>query len=345
MTKSCTSINFSISIIIINYNYEKFLSECIESILNQSYSDMEVILVDDGSTDNSREIAECYSQIKKVYKANGGMISAANAGFVQSRGNLVMFVDADDYLNPEVISSSVPAFSDNSVVMCHFRLQKTGMGNIVNRTVPSAGYCLSSGDVLSIAQRYGKYIGVPTSGNIYRRSVLEKLLPPSQEFTGHGQAYLDQVPLDAYLAPKIPWLGKIVANQQVGGVYRIHGKNNGASHSSLRNWKKIYRSILVAKSNQNFLEGLGPDKKKHLLFDFQNIVFVYRWVVCSRINKNLVEGLYAPDKSRIRVIFSSFFISLKNPHAKSRHSFLMLVLSLLAQFAPRWLVRKSVGIN
>jgi glycosyltransferase involved in cell wall biosynthesis len=80
------------SIIITSYNYEKFLPQAIDSALKQSYPVKEIIVVDDGSTDNSRHIINSYGdQIIPVFKKNGGITSATNAGFFASQGELIFF--------------------------------------------------------------------------------------------------------------------------------------------------------------------------------------------------------------------------------------------------------------
>ncbi|MBA3924582.1 MAG: glycosyltransferase, partial [Nostocaceae cyanobacterium] len=87
-----------VSILINNYNYERFLREAIDSASLQTYSPVEVVVVDDGSGDNSRELIASYGeQIVSVFKQNGGQASAFNAGFAASHGEIVCFLDADDY--------------------------------------------------------------------------------------------------------------------------------------------------------------------------------------------------------------------------------------------------------
>ena len=92
-----------ISIIVPVYNVEKYLENCIESILNQTFKDFELILVDDGSTDNSGKICDIYkkkdSRIKVIHKNNGGLSSARNAGLDIACGKYVGFVDSDDYIH------------------------------------------------------------------------------------------------------------------------------------------------------------------------------------------------------------------------------------------------------
>lgn len=94
--------NKKLSIIIPVYNVEKYLNNCIDSILNQTYKDYEIILIDDGSKDNSPSIcddyAKKYENIKVIHKANGGLSSARNAGIRNASGEFLMFIDSDDFL-------------------------------------------------------------------------------------------------------------------------------------------------------------------------------------------------------------------------------------------------------
>lgn len=95
-------MNALISIIVPIYNVEDYLEKCIKSILKQTYSKLEIILVDDGSTDNSYLVCEKYSKIDSrivfIQKANGGLSDARNAGIEACKGEYIAFVDSDDYI-------------------------------------------------------------------------------------------------------------------------------------------------------------------------------------------------------------------------------------------------------
>ena len=95
-----------ISVIVPIYNVEKYLRKCVNSILNQTYMNLEVILVDDGSTDNSPAICDEYAKeddrVIVVHKANGGLSSSRNAGLDICRGSYIGFVDGDDYIEPNM---------------------------------------------------------------------------------------------------------------------------------------------------------------------------------------------------------------------------------------------------
>lgn len=95
-----------VSVIIPVYNAEKYLHKCVDSVINQTLDDIEIILVDDGSTDNSPVICDDYERkhdnIKVFHKENGGLSSARNMGMDKATGEYIGFVDSDDYIAPEM---------------------------------------------------------------------------------------------------------------------------------------------------------------------------------------------------------------------------------------------------
>ncbi len=98
-----------VSIIVPVYNIEEYVSECIESILKQQYRFIEVIIVDDGSTDSTLSVCEEYKRnddrINVIHKDNGGVVSARQTGIEAARGEFVVFVDGDDWIEPDMIST------------------------------------------------------------------------------------------------------------------------------------------------------------------------------------------------------------------------------------------------
>ena len=94
-----------VSVIVDNYNYGRYLAQSIESALAQTYARTEVIVVDDASTDDSPTVIRRYARVVPVFKAvNSGQASALNAGFLASHGEIVIFLDADDYLEPDAVA-------------------------------------------------------------------------------------------------------------------------------------------------------------------------------------------------------------------------------------------------
>lgn len=111
-----------LSVIVPVYNIEKYLRECIDSILTQDIAEMEVILVDDGSTDASGTICDEYAEkdgrVTVVHKENGGVSTARNAGLDIARGKYVTFVDSDDYLLPNTFRPNIEYMEGHQEVDC-----------------------------------------------------------------------------------------------------------------------------------------------------------------------------------------------------------------------------------
>jgi glycosyltransferase involved in cell wall biosynthesis len=223
-----------VSIVICNHNYEKFLGAAIDSALAQTHPSCEVIVIDDGSTDGSRALIGAYGgRIRAVFKRNGGQPSAINAGFRESRGEIVCLLDADDVFSPGKAARLVELFDRNPEAGWIFH----ELGYIDER---GAAIPLDSFEdrehvraVLRRRRRYGAFAHVDLretfasgerlpyacpafSALAFRRRVLEAILPMPEDIARAG----DEFPKFAALAlfPGIH-LGDTLAQQ------RIHGSN------------------------------------------------------------------------------------------------------------------------
>lgn len=111
-----------VSVIVPIYKVERYLARCVDSILNQTYRKLEVILVNDGSPDNCGKICDEYAEkdlrIKVVHKENGGLSSARNAGLEIATGNYIAFVDSDDFISPLMLKIMVDKLEENSADLC-----------------------------------------------------------------------------------------------------------------------------------------------------------------------------------------------------------------------------------
>lgn len=115
-------MNTLVSIIVPVYNVEKYLERCIQSILEQNYKNLEIILVDDGSTDNSGEICDKYakedSRIVVYHKQNGGLSSARNYGIERAHGAFISFIDSDDFVNKRYVEILMDNCGCDNITIC-----------------------------------------------------------------------------------------------------------------------------------------------------------------------------------------------------------------------------------
>jgi glycosyltransferase involved in cell wall biosynthesis len=205
------------SVFIDTYNYGHFVEDAINSVLSQDFpaDQLEVLVVDDGSTDDTRERVTKYEpRVQYLYKPNGGQASAFNFGLNRARGDLIFFLDADDYWLPGKLRSLVWAFEQNpGVGMIYHRLQQFDQtANLGSDLffVPLSGFLPEHfRDLLC-------YLIPPTSSLAFRRTVLEPLLPVPEVLKTQA---------DAYLAALVVFLAPILAVPQTLGVYRLHGAN------------------------------------------------------------------------------------------------------------------------
>lgn len=133
-----------VSVIIPVYNVEPYLRQCINSVLSQTYNRLEIILVDDGSQDNSPLICDEYAAIDNrivvIHKANGGLSDARNKGLEICTGEYVFFVDSDDYLAPQCIEDLITASTTGALAITGYLLDLTDKGTITEAPQASAEY-------------------------------------------------------------------------------------------------------------------------------------------------------------------------------------------------------------
>jgi glycosyltransferase involved in cell wall biosynthesis len=213
-----------VSIVVVNHNYRQYLAQSTGSALAQSYPAVEVVVVDDGSADGSRDVIAGFgARVVPVLKENGGQASAMNAGFAATRGEVVVFLDADDWLYPDAAGRFAAALADSRSAKAQ------GILDVVDATGRPSGESIpavpsDAGDLAPRTLRVGpmSYVCPPSSGNAWSRRFLERVMP-LPEVPRRGAA-------DNLLTDTAPLHGLV---QNVGapvGAYRRHG----ASMSSAR---------------------------------------------------------------------------------------------------------------
>ncbi len=190
----------SVSIIVPIYNVEKYLRKCIDSLINQTMKDVEIILVNDGSPDNSRSICEEYAEadnrIKVINKKNGGLSSARNAGLKEAKSDYILFVDSDDWINIHMVEILFEEMKKNNaeIVQCRYEnvideyIDEGIHGNITSKTI-------SNIDALRNLYKNDSYLEtVVTWNKLYKKSLFDGIQFPEgklneDEFTTHKLLY------------------------------------------------------------------------------------------------------------------------------------------------------------
>lgn len=279
------------SIIINNYNYADYLSECIESALAQNYENYEVIIVDDGSKDNSREIIKSYGNVLiPIFKKNGGQGSAFNAGWEVASGELILFLDADDVIYENCLST-VAKYYNPKYVKYHYRLDNVNSyGAKLGSTTPQRKYNLASGNILETYLHYSFYVTSPTSGNIYSKGELDNFFP------------IDEVSFrictDTIVNSLIVFYGEICSIDVSLGFYRLHNASNFSGKE--KNWLRdinlnIKRQDAIAKeARKNTVIAVGDS-----CFRTGGNRLLHYWAK----NNEMALPDYLDSKSKKEVIF------------------------------------------
>src|ERR1700722_5218809 len=215
------SEDFTVSVILTNYNYESFVGQAIDSALALDWPSVEVVVVDDGSTDGSRKIIASYgSKIKTILQNNGGQISACNAGFAASTGDAIIFLDSDDLLYSSIVREIAKVWRPGlSRIKSQLQIVDQ-VGKPTGSVLPQYYFVPSPVQTRKWAIATGAYQGPPGStGSAYTREYLNKIFPLDQSC---GPAS------DSICVTAAPFLGDVVSIPKPLAAYRIHGRNDGA---------------------------------------------------------------------------------------------------------------------
>lgn len=169
------------SVIVPVYNVERFLRQCVESVLNQSCGDFELILVDDGSPDNCPRICDEYAlkdgRVKVIHKTNGGLVSARKAGCVVAVGEYVVCLDGDDYIAPNCLDSFAKAIDEYSPDICLCGFYKAYSENDV-KCLPFENAGFYDKETIEkhiypylIENKYGRYFSASIWAKAFRREI------------------------------------------------------------------------------------------------------------------------------------------------------------------------------
>ncbi|MCC8396811.1 glycosyltransferase family 2 protein [Paraburkholderia sp. MMS20-SJTR3] len=228
----------SVTIAICNYNYERFLADAIDSALAQDYPATEVLVVDDGSTDGSRELIERYgTRISTAFKENGGQVSAYNRAIEEVDSDVVILLDADDILYPDAVSAVMQKFGRGAYEKVQFRLDvMTGAGELTGTHIPHSDAPVDSGSLLRDGWLYPS---PPASGNAYSTKALRRFFPiPETAETRYGA--------DFFAIYGAALLGPVASIACSLGGYRVHqSATSTVSFANAEDAEKVPKALLT----------------------------------------------------------------------------------------------------
>lgn len=263
-----------ISVIVPVYNVERYLPQCLESILSQSYRQLEIILIDDGSKDCSGDICDAYAQrddrIVVIHQANGGAAAAKNAGLRAATGEYLSFVDSDDYLEPDAYAYMVKILEEQNADVVQFAFQDIYTHNIVHRplqacTMSRNEYLLYFLDNWTCALLWNK---------LYKRSLFYGIFfeeghkIDDEYFTYQGFFRAEKIVLDSTI------------------IYNYRRRASGVMYSPESQSRIVYDSIdFIAKRRKNVVQRIPELRKKY------DRDFAYAMVEQSRRPYNSVASI------------------------------------------------------
>ena len=234
-----------LSIILPIYNVEKYLDRCMKSILKQSFKDYEIILVDDGSTDSSPILCDKYgkqlNKVKVLHKSNGGLSSARNAGLELAKGKYIFWLDSDDYISEEALSSIVKTLNKSEVDILKFNYRRQP-NDIIRKSLLKPGLYNEEEikkNVIPLALEHVGEFTMSAWSHIYRRKFIEeeKLRFISEREVG-SEDYLFN--LQAFLSAKTLCA---IEDDLYNYDLRLGSLSNKYRENLIEKYKKLYELI------------------------------------------------------------------------------------------------------
>lgn len=293
-----SSVKLLASILINNYNYGQYLEECIDSLLNQTYKNIEIIVYDDGSTDNSLQVLSKYKDRITIisnpnygHSPNQNQANAIYQAFLKSKGDIICLLDSDDSFNREKISKVVNFFELNQEVnvVQNRLIEMNSEGILSNITRPVLKkvndykeYIFSSNDLF--------HLFVPTSGLSLKRDIVKEIFPLKEDKYSHIWA-------DTRIMLNAVFIGNIGVIDEPLTNYRIHGKNDSGKRNTIDGHKQYIKELYeyfnglartysfneISFEQENFLEhtyfynSLDKEKITKFLSQCTDLTQVFIW--------------------------------------------------------------------
>ena len=281
-----------VSIIVPIYRVEKYLPDCIDSILGQTYKNTEIILVDDGSPDKSPKIADEYAKkhenITVVHKKNGGLSSARNAGLDIATGKYILLVDSDDTIDKTLLSDIVPIAEDNNADIVVFGIFTQVIKDGIVVAEKNGSHEKKKISNHAEAEREFEWLTQNGMWNypvdkLYKRSTIE-------EKRIRYDSYYDRVCEDTvFLLDLFPYVNSVVVSDGCYYNYYIRSDQSVVASFQPDRYEKCYSRLLKTKK---LLASFSPEVDHEQLLYYQYcdfIVWTYEHLFNSGCNYSLLK--------------------------------------------------------
>lgn len=308
-----------LSVIVPIYNIEKYIAQCVESILAQTFSGFECILVDDGSSDHSGKICDLYTQrdcrVKVIHKENEGLVSARKTGFMASKGEYIAFIDGDDWVEPDMFQKLMREMKKNNarndLVICGYyedfpdrKVKRDGISKRIG-AMTDEGKCTSPKMINE--QFFFDFLYRPNMwGKIFIREKLEQNLMKVNEKISMGED----------VAVTFPYIHTC---KNIGYVpeylYHYRQRRSSMVHAYDERLSSKIKILLAYMKENSFIEGFSGSNQL-LLFSYYLVVFAFRNEALKDKFKDTYQGvkkLYADED------FMNIVGKVRLPNARFHH--------------------------
>lgn len=253
---------WKISVIIPVYNTEKYIERCLNSIVNNTYKNIEIICINDGSTDNSRKILETFkkkdNRIVILDQKNGGVSAARNAGLRVATGDFVTFIDSDDWIHRKYLEVLLKNAKDEDIVIGYYE-------KVSEYVSDKPIECFKTIQINALSDCFfNEYVRKYVWGRIYRKSVVEMIYFPEEISLGEDTIY------NVKLMSTVTTLKVKIINVP---LYYYFNRINSAVHV-------LPPEVYLKKANW-YLENLGKGYRRvdFMLIEALQTVLIYKYIV------------------------------------------------------------------
>jgi len=315
-----------ISIVIPNYNYGRYVGSAIQSALDVDWQDTEIIVVDDGSTDDSEEVIRSFGgKIRTVFQENATQRVACNVGYAMSTGDAILFLDSDDMLHPSIGQEIAKVWRPgvSKVQFQMMRIDEEGMP--MNSVFPAYDPMPTPARIREWVFATSSYPTPPGSGNVYARTFLDRIFPLHDSCGAFS---------DSACVAAAPFMGDVETAPRPLVFYRVHDRNDS---DLTQDPTRFVREILRAKARFEYAHRQIGEST----FNSESLVVrsleVLQFRVAAPDSRLLNEDSWAPiliDCVRVPWFF---------PSATRKVRFVVAVWTLLTMITPKSVASKLIA--
>lgn len=289
-----------ISIIIPVYRVEKYLKKCIESIINQSYKNLEIIIINDGSDDNSKAICETFAKkdnrIKVIHKENEGVSIARNKGLEEATGKYIAFIDSDDYVEKGYIEFLYnEIIKENADISICGTININEQGKILNKSIQYENLLDSRQTLIELLNE--KYYTSVVWAKMYKTEIAKKAIFDKNLKISEDLDYIYKI---------LKYVKKVKVNTSKSLYYYLIRENSATTNRYNENWEKE-----INLSEQILLDLKKKEEKEILPYAIRRYVRINYTCIMKVLRYNQENEIYLKLSNNIKKYLKEYLKSTK----------------------------------